>query len=143
MAEDIADTEMTHDVADGSKTLGLERWVQFGYIAGALAVFWVLEKLIAGTWDLISVRANIAESNPTITTAAAAIAALVTAYVVYRNDRYNKIAHEVAAELARVTWPTRKETWSNTVVVIITSIVAAIILFTFDAAWSAVTDLIY
>jgi preprotein translocase SecE subunit len=49
----------------------------------------------------------------------------------------------VAVELASVTWPTRKETWGNTVVVFVVSLVAAIIIGLFDAGWSAVTDLIY
>ena len=50
---------------------------------------------------------------------------------------------EVAGELSKVTWPSRPETWRNTVVVIVTSIIAAAYLFLFDSVWSAFTDLIY
>ena len=50
---------------------------------------------------------------------------------------------EVCVELSKVTWPTRKETWSQTIVVIVVSIIAAIILGVFDAFWAQITDLIY
>ena len=58
----------------------------------------------------------------------------------------NKIVNfitEVRAEMHKVTWPTRKETSQSTVVVVLTSIVAALMLFLFDSVWSAVTDLVY
>jgi preprotein translocase subunit SecE len=42
-----------------------------------------------------------------------------------------------------VSWPTRKETWSQTIVVLIVSVIAAIILGVYDAVWSHITDLIY
>ena len=47
------------------------------------------------------------------------------------------------AELRKVTWPTRKETWSQTIVVLIVSIIAAVILGVYDAVWSHITDLPY
>ena len=42
-----------------------------------------------------------------------------------------------------MAWPSRKETSASTIVVIITSIIAAGILGAFDAVWSTITDLIY
>jgi preprotein translocase subunit SecE len=53
------------------------------------------------------------------------------------------IVHGVSEELSKVTWPTRKETSSSTIVVIVTSIVAGLVLFLFDSVWAAVTDLVY
>ncbi len=63
--------------------------------------------------------------------------------LLYRAPRANEFAHDVIAELAKVTWPTREETWAATIVVIVTSLVAAMITGVFDAAWKSITDLIY
>ena len=49
----------------------------------------------------------------------------------------------MCVELSKVSWPTRKETWSQTIVVIIVSIIAAVILGVFDAVWAQITDFIY
>ncbi|MBZ0118832.1 MAG: preprotein translocase subunit SecE [Sandaracinaceae bacterium] len=73
----------------------------------------------------------------------AAILGIVSAFALYKQKKVNSWAHEVAGELAKVTWPTRKETWYSTVVVIVTSLIAAAYLGAFDALWSAFTDLIY
>ena len=54
-----------------------------------------------------------------------------------------RISHEIVGELAKVTWPSREETQVSTIVVIVTSIIAAIIVGSFDAVWSTITDLIY
>jgi len=123
--------------------LGIERWVQFGFIGGALVMFWLLDNMLGRIVEFVARKANMATPNPTLVTAAAAIVAIVAAAGMYRHKKIGKFAREVAVELANVTWPTRQETYSQTVVVIIVSIIAAIILGVFDAAWSAVTDLIY
>jgi len=54
-----------------------------------------------------------------------------------------KLADEVVSELAEVTWPTRDETYVSTVVVVVTSVVAAVFTGTFDALWSALTNIVY
>jgi preprotein translocase subunit SecE len=50
---------------------------------------------------------------------------------------------EVVGELSKVTWPTREETYYSTIVVIVTSVLAAVYTGIIDALWSAFTDLIY
>ncbi|HHH27457.1 MAG TPA: preprotein translocase subunit SecE, partial [Polyangiaceae bacterium] len=82
-------------------------------------------------------------ANPVMITAAAAVVGILTAFYLYRHPRVKPMADEVAAELSKVTWPTRPETWRNTIVVIVTSMMAAAYLFLFDSVWSAFTDLIY
>jgi preprotein translocase subunit SecE len=81
--------------------------------------------------------------DPTIITGIAAILGILTGYLLYRHPKAKPMADEVAGELSKVTWPSRPETWRNTVVVIVTSILAAAYLFLFDSVWSAFTDLIY
>ena len=133
---------MTEEIAQealgaGDRQLGLERWVLFGYIlAGALG-FWLFDKVITLVWD------EFAEPPEVAVTALAALAGVATAMFLWRHETTREFADEAAAELSKVTWPSREETWSNTVVVMVTSLIAAVILFAFDAAWSWVTDLIY
>jgi preprotein translocase subunit SecE len=46
--------------------------------------------------------------------------------------RARRFLVEVRAELGRVTWPSRREVWATTIVVILTSLVFGIYLFTID-----------
>ena len=118
-------------------TLGLSRWVQFAYIAGALALFWLFDHVIIAIWEVF------ADSDSTLASAGAAILAIVVSSALYRSPKVSKFANEVAEELARVKWPTREETWNQTMIVLVVSVVAAIILGVFDATWSKLSDLVY
>ena len=120
-----------------ARTLGLERWVQFAFVAAALITFFLTDKLITYIWQYF------AEPNSTIVTAAAAIIGVASAFIAYRHPKVKPMADEVAVEMSKVTWPTREETWRNTVVTIVVSIIAAAYLGIFDALWSKFTDIIY
>tara|TARA_B100001750_G_scaffold196605_1_gene168848 strand:+ start:547 stop:951 length:405 start_codon:yes stop_codon:yes gene_type:complete len=124
-------------------TLGIERWVQFAFIGIALLLFWFIDHLASDVAGFAAQKLDFSTPNPTIVTAASALVAMLGAVALYRNENVYRFARAVAVELSHVTWPSRQETWSNTLVVIIVSAVAAVILGAFDAAWSAVTDLIY
>jgi preprotein translocase SecE subunit len=120
-----------------AKTLGLARWVQMSFVATWLLLGWVLDKVVTLVWD------RFAEPQPTVVTALSLVIAGVAVVALYRQEKVRRTANEVVGELAKVTWPSREETQVSTVVVIVTSIIAAVIIGTFDAAWSAITDLIY
>ncbi len=124
-------------------TLGIERWVQFGFIGAALFGFWFLDHALGRIIDFVARKANMPSPDATAVTAIAAFGAIAGAVALYRHEKFGKFSREVAVELANVTWPTREETYNQTVVVIVVSVIASIILGVFDAAWSAVTDLIY
>ncbi len=130
-------TEEETETAAEATTLGPERWVQFAFVLLAGATFFVGDKLIEYVWGFF------AQPNTTVVSGAAAIVGILVGYLAYRHPKLNPMAHEVAQELAKVTWPTRQETWTSTLVVIITSVIAAAYLGAFDALWSAFTDLIY
>jgi len=124
-------------------TLGIERWVQFAFIGMALLMFWFIDHLASDLSAYAAQKLDLSTPNPNIVTAASAIVSILLAVGMYRKESTNRFSREVAVELSHVTWPTRQETWSNTLVVVIVSAIAAVILGAFDAAWSAVTDLIY
>lgn len=126
--------EETHEEA---KTLGLERWVQFAFVAIAGLTFFLSDKLITYVWNFFQ------EPDENLVTGVAAIVGILTGYLLYRHPTVKPLADEVAGELSKVTWPSRRETWYSTVVVIVTSVIAAAYLGLFDAVWSQFTDLIY
>ena len=132
------------DKARPTGTLGVERWVQFAYAACAITLAWFLIKLSGSVWTLLADTVDaVPEPNDTIIAVGAGLVAFITAVITYRSQRIHTFVVEVCVELSKVTWPTRKETWSQTVVVIIVSIIAAVILGVFDAFWAQITDLIY
>ncbi len=128
---------LAHDEGAGKKTLGIERWIQLSFMVAALLLMWLLDNAINGIWYLF------ADPSESIVTAASVVLGVLGAIVLYRTPAAYGLVHDVSEEMARVSWPTRKETSQSTIVVVITSIVAAIMLFLFDSVWSAVTDLVY
>jgi len=134
LAEEAAETD---DGGAGKKTLGLERWVQLGFMIVALMFVWLFDHVIATIWY------NFADPNEAIVTLCAVVAGFIATAMLYRHKGTNDLAHEVADEMSRVTWPTRKETSNSTVIVVVTSVITAAVLFLFDTVWSAVTDLVY
>lgn len=120
------------------RRLGLTQWVQFGYIIGVVAVAYVMSHVIKLVWT------QFAEPDELLSQLAAVLVGVIAAVVCYRHPKIRPLANEVAEELVnKVTWPTRAETKAATIVVIITSIVAAAILGLMDFFWSWMTDLIY
>jgi preprotein translocase subunit SecE len=108
------------------------------YLCGAVLLFYLLQWSIDWIWGYVATAPS--ESKISVI---AAIAAGVTAIVLYRNDRIYHLANEVSSELKKVTWPTLKEVRAATITVIVMAIVSAIILGLFDLVWTNVTELVY
>jgi preprotein translocase SecE subunit len=119
------------------KTLGLLRWVQLAYMALFVTLLWLLDKVVTIVWD------KFAEPQPVLVTLVAAGVAAAITLVCYRHPTASRVSNEIVGELAKVTWPSRDEIQTATVVVIITSVIASLIIGAFDAIWSTPTDLIY
>jgi preprotein translocase subunit SecE len=132
-----SDESLSQEEGAGKKTLGTERWVQLAFVATALLLMWLFDNAITGLWYLF------ADPTEWIVTFGAVFLGVAGAIMLYRTPAAYGLVHDVAEEMARVSWPTRKETSQSTIVVVVTSIVAAIMLFLFDSVWSAVTDLVY
>lgn len=132
MSESHAATEQL-----APRALGLARWVQLAFMGVFVVLLWVLDKLVTIIWD------KFAEPKPLLVTLIAIVISTVATLTLYRHETVNRVSHEVVGELAKVTWPSRDEIRVATIVVIVTSIIASVIVGAFDAAWSAITDLIY
>ena len=132
------------DKARPTGTLGVERWVQFAYAACAITLAWFLIKSSTAVWTILADNVDaVPEPDGTMIAVGAGLIAFISAVIAYRSTKIHTFVLEVCVELSKVSWPTRKETWSQTVVVLIVSVIAAIILGVYDAVWSHITDLIY
>ncbi|MGB5283696.1 MAG: preprotein translocase subunit SecE [Polyangiales bacterium] len=132
------------DKARPTGTLGVERWVQFAYAACAITLAWFLIKSGTAVWTMLADNVDaVPEPDGTLISVGAGLLAFIAAVIAYRSKKVHTFVVEVCVELSKVSWPTRKETWSQTIVVLIVSVIAAIILGVYDAVWSHITDLIY
>jgi preprotein translocase subunit SecE len=125
------------DEGAGKRTLGVERWVQIGFIGVALLLVWLTGNIVSTVWYIW------ADPDESLVSLASVVGGVAGAMFLYRNATAHAFALEISEELAKVSWPTRKETSSSTIVVVVTSIICAIMLFLFDTIWSSVTDLVY
>jgi preprotein translocase subunit SecE len=117
---------------------GPNKAVHMMFLSGGLVLFLLLN--FSGEWlGSFFVR----NPNDFLVNGIAATIALTVGIWLYRNDRVYTLATEVASEVKKVTWPTKKETQAGTLVVIVMVIVSAIILGAFDMLWSTLTDTIY
>jgi preprotein translocase subunit SecE len=143
-----------HDVAavgeslgdgDVSPTqLGTKRFVYAAYFAGAVAIAFLMSKVIGFAWlKLQSYKPAIGEPrDEVVMPLAGLIGALVAAYYWYRS-RARELAEEVAAEMSKVTWPSRTEVTNGTFVVIVTTVVSTVFFALMDKFWGFITNLVY
>ncbi len=61
-----------------------------------------------------------------------AVVGAFAAYLTYRISKIKNYLLEVIAEIKKVVWPNKKETWGATLVVIVAVIVSGIVLGIFD-----------
>jgi preprotein translocase subunit SecE len=108
------------------------------YLCGAVVLFYLLQWSIDWIWGYFG-----SPPSEFKISLFAALVATTVGIIMYRSDKIYALANEVASELKKVTWPTAKEVRTATIVVVVMAIVAAVILFLFDAAWSLITEKVY
>ena len=134
--------------------LGSERYVLAGFfVAGMLGAF-VTGRAIDSLWVGVSNKdwfssavprlAAVADDDKsTISLLLGALIALIVVIRTYRKPEVRTWTDEVASELAKVKWPTRKEVWNSTVIVIAASTVATVYLALLDRLWAFITNIVY
>jgi len=113
------------------------KWVHVMFAVAGIILAWFLAK--CGDW----VWSYFGKPNDFYVGVGAVLVSSVVTIIAWKNEQLFALATEVASELRKVTWPSRKETVSSTIIVIITTIVCALLLGVFDATWSWVTRMIY
>lgn len=125
--------------------MGVARYVNMAYVGLGLLAYVVLAELFAWTLMFFGSAANgqVIGHNFRVADLSGFLVAVGLVLWMRRDERVTTFSMEVGNELAKVTWPTWAETKLSTIVVIITTIIIAIILGTFDYVWAALTSLIY
>jgi preprotein translocase subunit SecE len=153
---DLATVEQRAEAVDSAMPtqLGATRHVLAGFFAAGIAVAFVVSKVLAGSWNRLADNhwvgqhapfiSRIAEDDrPTFTTLIGAAVGIFATVYAYRRPDVRTWTNEVAAELAKVTWPSKKEVTNSTMVVIAASTFATIFLALLDRFWGFVTNLVY
>jgi preprotein translocase SecE subunit len=122
------------DRAGATLQLGMAKYLYFGYFLAGCVVAFIVSHGIDLAWG---------EGHDQVATGAGVAVGIVAVVFGYRNLRLRQLGMEIIEELSAVTWPTRQETYTATVVVIATSVIAASIIFGLDRFWNWITDLIY
>jgi preprotein translocase subunit SecE len=161
-ASDEGGDEVAGDGADGEEgeeghaaaQLGSDRYVLAGFFASGMLGAYVLGRAIQSLWIWAGNRDWFSQPFPRLAAVSdddkgmygILIGGVVAAIVVYRSYQRPDIrtwSDEVAAELAKVVWPSRKEVTSSTFIVIVASAVATIYLALLDRLWAFVTNIVY
>lgn len=125
-------------------TIGLAKYVHFVYFVGTVVIAWLFVKITETVWTSLNLAITaVPPPSNFIEVIVGGTSAAVLGVYLWRHPKVNSLVMEIVVELSKVSWPNRKELSASTVVVIVLSIVAAIILGLFDFFWAWVTDLIY
>ena len=123
---------------------GTQRYVVFAYLALGFMLFMTLDRVLGAVFYAADLpNPGVIGSRFTLVSTIGLLIGAGAAFWAYRHPRANEFSHEVVNELRKVTWPGRKETQSQTVVVIVTTLIIALILGLFDFIWAELTGLIY
>jgi len=110
--------------------MGPNKVLHLMFVVGAILAAFLLSK--AGDW----VWSYFAKPNDLVVNGIALLVGGMAAVLAYRDERVFAAAVDVTRELEKVTWPTRKETYAATVVVIVMVAVSAVVLQVFDYLWA-------
>jgi preprotein translocase subunit SecE len=156
--EESQDDEQEGDAGDSEESvarqLGADRYVMAGFFALAILGGYVLGKTAQLIWSnlasrdwfnqaLPSLAAVSEESRTTFAMVFGGIVSLVLVLRTYRRPDVRVWTDEVASELMKVKWPTKKDVTNSTLVVIAASSFATLYLALLDRLWSFVTGIVY
>jgi preprotein translocase subunit SecE len=144
--ESEPDAEPTH--------LGAVRYVHAAFFAAGILVAFLSGKILALMWHALAGWPPAVQRVPALlryaederdsfTMVAGAVIGVITVIQTYRKETIRTWANEVAAELAKVTWPTREAVTNGTIVVVIASMIATVYVTILDRFWGFLTNLVY
>jgi preprotein translocase subunit SecE len=134
--------------------LGATRHVLAGFFAAGITVAYIVGKVLSAAWNRLAdspwvaqhapLVSRIAEDErPTFTTLVGGAVGIFATVYAYRRSDVRTWTSEVASELAKVTWPSKREVTNSTMVVIAASAFATVFLALLDRFWGFVTNLVY
>ncbi len=117
-----------------SLQLGVQKYLYTGYFVGGFIVAYLVHQIATKI---------LGEGHDAMATVAGGVAGIAAVYGTWKNKRLHTLSQEVLDELVAVSWPTRQETYTATVVVVLTSVVSSMVIFFLDRFWSWFTDMIF
>ena len=124
--------------------LGYQRYVYAAYMAGALAVAFLVAKAGHAAWYRLGQwKPELGEPQDELLFPVAGLIGVIVAVYYWRKAEARRYANEVAEELSKVTWPSRKEVTNSTTVVVLTTVFATVFFALMDRFWGFITDKIY
>ncbi len=131
--------------AQTGNVLGSERFVYAAYLAAAVAASFIFSKLGHSAWTKLASwkPEQVGEPRDEIVYAIAGILGVGLAVHYWRKKEARQYATEVAEELSKVTWPTKKEVQSSTFIVVLTTLFATVFFALMDQFWRFITDKVY
>jgi preprotein translocase subunit SecE len=137
--------EEDHDISPVAPTqLGARRFVYAAYFAGAIAIAFITSKALDLAWLKVqNYQPSIGEPRDEIVMPVSGIIGAGTAVYYWYRTKARQLAEEVAAEMSKVTWPSRTEVTNGTVVVIVTTLVSTVFFALMDKFWGFITNLVY
>lgn len=149
-SDEKADEDKDEDKEDEEKPaeapvqLGYLRYVYAAYMAGALLVAFLVSKIGHEAWYRLGQwKPAIGEPTDEILYPIALVIGIAVALYYWRKPDARQYVNEVAEELSKVTWPSRKEVTNSTTVVVFTTLFATVFFALMDRFWGFVTDKIY
>ena len=117
----------------GSLQLGVQKYLYTGYFVAGCVVAFLVSHTVDGLWA----------GHENASNALGVVAGLVAVGFAWNNITLRTLAMETIEELAAVTWPSKDETTTATVVVLATAITASVVIFAMDRFWNWITNVIY
>ena len=106
------------------------------FVGGGLVVAAVLHKAFQSLFGVLRMNdAALLGDRVTVSLGLGVLVAAALAVAFYLWPSSSRYLHEVGTELVKVNWPTWSETKVNTLVVVVTSVIAALILGFFDTTF--------
>ena len=116
-----------------SLQMGIQKYLYTGYFVAGCVVAFLVSHIAEAAWAGHENAAN----------GIGVVAGAIGVVFAWKNLRLRTLAMETIEELAAVTWPTKDETTTATVVVLTTTAVASVMIFAMDRFWSWITNVIY
>jgi preprotein translocase subunit SecE len=134
--------------------LGAVRYVHAAFFIAGILVAFLSGKILAMIWHALAGWSEAVQRVPALlryaederdsfTMTAGAVIGLIVVIQTYRKKTIRTWANEVAAELAKVTWPSREAVTNGTIVVVIASVIATVYVTVLDRFWGFLTNLVY
>jgi preprotein translocase subunit SecE len=136
--------DAAREAAASPMQLGYVRFVYAAYMAGAMLVAFLTARIGHLVWYRLGQwKPELGEPTDEYVYVASGIVGVLVALHYWRKPSARQYANEVAEELSKVTWPSRKEVTGSTTVVLFYTLFATVFFALMDQFWKYVTDKIY